>query len=806
MALVVVMILVYATVFFAEIAAQTWRSSSEYVVLDCPKGLSVPTEIGRPWSRVTWMEPRFIDPDGVEVLPARISHNPGERFPVGTHTVKYTLVEGNHKVTCSFIVRVDDEEPPRIVNCPSDITVPADRGSTSRSSVSWDMPLATDNFRVKYFGSSKPVGSSFAMGYTRVTYTAVDLKGNQAKCTFNVIVTDDESPILEGCPAEALTYVPPMANGGPVSWTPPQGIDNSGPPQITCTRSRGENFPLGQTEVVYTATDAAGNTATCSFKAVVKVEVPGSKIFLRNRTSTELEISWPQHVNQKASSYLIYIWPVGTSQPLASDHRYHPINWRESFTTRTLRGLSPGTSYNIRVYVTGVGERLYARLRTRPNAPSGFTFIAESLDSTSVVLSWQPPAGNFDQYQVSYHVVTSDTVSTLRLLDKRVVKKPVNDLDPGTTYIFTLVSVSGVGESKSTSVPTTLTIRTAPLPHSQILLPKVTATSIQIVARLVPAITTQILRQFDRGSFPNSGRVVRPSAEDEADDYHSSDGYVVVIYSNYSDVFTDVIFESGTLEYEFTSLAPTTLYMIRIIPSDASGEVLEKTAMTRPMTVTDLTLHKVTNSSITITWSPPKGHFEQFKVTYAPTKLEDVAPTMVDECQVTINRLVPMTTYVVSVVTIYGVLTSDPAEIEVTPGVDKANAVLVLNESSCISPILASSFLAAILMFIGIYFCRLKLCYKYISIHRRHTEENTYENPTRPNSDYMSSPPYQNTESSDSMTSLIRSPPRPISVSGYMYPPIPRGLFSRGKRPSSGSKENDSTGSPIYYNVKEANS
>ena len=31
------------------------------------------------------------------------------RFPVGTHTIEYTLVEGNHKVTCSFIVRVDGE-------------------------------------------------------------------------------------------------------------------------------------------------------------------------------------------------------------------------------------------------------------------------------------------------------------------------------------------------------------------------------------------------------------------------------------------------------------------------------------------------------------------------------------------------------------------------------------------------------------------------------------------------------------------------------------------------------------------------
>ncbi|XP_038073739.1 tenascin-R-like [Patiria miniata] len=794
------------------VTAQTWRSSSEYVVLDCPNGISVPTDMGRSWARVTWVEPRFIDPDGVEVLPARISHNPGERFPVGSHNIRYSLVDGNHKVTCSFMVRVDDEEPPRIVNCPSDITVPADPGSTSRSSVSWDVPLATDNFRVKHFSSSNPIGSSFSVGYTGVTYTAVDLKGNQAECTFNVIVTDDESPILEGCPVEALTYVPPTANSGPVSWTPPRGIDNAGPPRITCTRSRGESFPLGRTEVMYTATDAAGNSATCTFNAVVKVEIPGNKIFLRNHTSTELEISWPQHVNQKASSYLIYIWPVGASQPQASDHQYHPINWRESFTTHTLRGLSPGTMYNIRIYVTGVGDELDAKLRTKPNAPSDFTFKAESLDSTSVFLMWQPPIGNFDQYQISYQATGSETMTTLRLLDKGIVEKHVTELYPNTSYVFTLVSVSGVRNSKSQSDPATLNATTAPLSKSQILLQKVTATSIQIVARLVPATTTQTPTAYDRGSSQSrlnrhGTGAVRPEVEeDEGDDYHHSNGYVIVIYSNNSDVFTDVIFESGTLQYEFMALVPTTFYTIRIIPSDASGNVQEKTTMTRPSTVTDLVLQEVTNSSVTIAWSPPSGRYERYKVTYAPMKLEDAAPTTVTGNEVTIDGLVPMTTYVVSVVTIYEALTSEPADIQVTPGVDKAEALLTLDEPTCTSPILASCFLAAILVFIGIYICRLKMCYKYMNIHRRHTEENTYENPTRPNSEYLSSPPYQNTEGSETTAMLLRSHPPPISVSGYMYPPIARGLFSRGKRTSSASKGNGSAISPIYYNVKEADS
>ena len=126
----------------------------------------------------------------------------------------------------------------------------------------------------------------------------------------------------------------------------------------------------------------------------------------------------------------------------------------------------------------------------------------------------------------------------------------------------------------------------APLPQSQILLQKVTASTIQIVVRLLPTNAEPTPRTYDRGHHPNrlrpyQSRMVSPLDEDEADDYHHSDGYVVVIYSNKSEVFTDVIFESGCLKYEFTSLAPTTAYTIRIIPSDARGEVLEKTAVTR---------------------------------------------------------------------------------------------------------------------------------------------------------------------------------------------------------------------------------
>ena len=55
-----------------------------------------------------------------------------------------------------------------------------------------------------------------------------------------------------------------------MSWTPPTASDNSGEAvTLTSDYSPGETFPIGNTTVTYTATDAYGNTATSTFNVVV---------------------------------------------------------------------------------------------------------------------------------------------------------------------------------------------------------------------------------------------------------------------------------------------------------------------------------------------------------------------------------------------------------------------------------------------------------------------------------------------------------------------------------------------------------
>ena len=57
-----------------------------------------------------------------------------------------------------------------------------------------------------------------------------------------------------------------------VDWSRPKATDDSGEElRIICSRPSGDLFPVpSTTEVVCTATDSAGNRATCSFRITLK--------------------------------------------------------------------------------------------------------------------------------------------------------------------------------------------------------------------------------------------------------------------------------------------------------------------------------------------------------------------------------------------------------------------------------------------------------------------------------------------------------------------------------------------------------
>lgn len=94
---------------------------------------------------------------------------------------------------------------------------------------------------------------------------------NQLQGQFQGLNTDctPDIPVIVGCPTDITVDAQAGTCDAVVTWVPPTVIDNCPGATLTSTHNPGDTFPLGTTTVTYTATDAAGNTSTCSFDVTV---------------------------------------------------------------------------------------------------------------------------------------------------------------------------------------------------------------------------------------------------------------------------------------------------------------------------------------------------------------------------------------------------------------------------------------------------------------------------------------------------------------------------------------------------------
>ncbi|XP_071508204.1 uncharacterized protein [Diadema antillarum] len=152
-------------------------------------------------------------------------------------------------------------------NCTHDIEVSV-IGGCSRdvrnisSTATWREPTASDNSGHVTLTSTHQSGDTFPIGRTTVTYTAIDLAGNVANCSFLVII-DIDDPVFHGCPLVVESIY------STASWPEPTASDNSGVQSLTSTHQPGDTFPIGRSTVTYMAFDLAGNVANCTFTVII---------------------------------------------------------------------------------------------------------------------------------------------------------------------------------------------------------------------------------------------------------------------------------------------------------------------------------------------------------------------------------------------------------------------------------------------------------------------------------------------------------------------------------------------------------
>lgn len=188
-----------------------------------------------------------------------------------TRTYRATDECGN-RATCTQTITVNDTTPPLLSGCPPATAsaqclsqVPAPTAVTASDDCDGSVP-------VQFTETESNPGSSCNNVITR-TWTAMDACGNTSSCSQTITVNDTTAPVLSGCPPstvyQCFSEVP-----APATVTANDNCGGTTPVQFRETQSNPGSSCNNVITRTWTATDACGNSASCSQTIAVNDTTP----------------------------------------------------------------------------------------------------------------------------------------------------------------------------------------------------------------------------------------------------------------------------------------------------------------------------------------------------------------------------------------------------------------------------------------------------------------------------------------------------------------------------------------------------
>ncbi|HUR66989.1 MAG TPA: HYR domain-containing protein [Chitinophagaceae bacterium] len=185
-----------------------------------------------------------------------------------TRTYRATDASGNI-AQCTQTITVNDITAPTLT-CPANVTVSCASAVPVANIAS--VTGVTDNcggvVTVTHQGDVISAQTCVNRYTITRTYRATDACGNFAQCTQTITVNDQTAPVVT-CPANITVTTPVGSCTAVVTYTPTATDNCAGAVTIVSIPASGFAFPIGTTTVNVTATDACGNSSTCSFTVTV---------------------------------------------------------------------------------------------------------------------------------------------------------------------------------------------------------------------------------------------------------------------------------------------------------------------------------------------------------------------------------------------------------------------------------------------------------------------------------------------------------------------------------------------------------
>lgn len=190
-----------------------------------------------------------------------------------TISVDASTLANTGTVQTSFELTVTNASPSDpVVTVPADMTVEATSAAGAVVSFSATATDAEDGNVTASVQCNPASGSTFALGTTQVSCTAIDSENNIGVAHFNITVEDTTAPQIGAQGGGSLPDIKVTATskkGAVVTFSAVATDAVDGSVTVTCTPASGSLFPVGKTVVTCTATDANQNSSRTTFTVTV---------------------------------------------------------------------------------------------------------------------------------------------------------------------------------------------------------------------------------------------------------------------------------------------------------------------------------------------------------------------------------------------------------------------------------------------------------------------------------------------------------------------------------------------------------